>query len=56
MKQAGALPDSQPPTPGAGPLSVMQRTQDRLGQLRGSNFRKNARNQDSGIDDFQFRC
>jgi hypothetical protein len=25
-KQAGALPNSQPPTPGAGPLSVMQRT------------------------------
>ena len=26
LKQAGALPNSQPPTPGAGPLSVMRRT------------------------------
>ena len=26
LKQAGALPDCQPPTPGAGPLSVMQYT------------------------------
>ena len=24
LKQAGALPNSQPPTPGTGPLSVMK--------------------------------
>jgi hypothetical protein len=27
------LPDSHPPTPGAEPLSVMQRTQDRLSSI-----------------------